>query len=100
MVPYTLSEAPPDEWKHYFSSRAPNEAEARIDGDRALYKCPKNREVIKGEYQNKVAKLVEAANLHCREINAEHERMQAKEQEEQRRKEQEQRDFEEWKRNW
>jgi len=100
MVPYTLSEAPPDEWKHYFSSRAPNEAEARIDGDRDLYKCPKNREVIKGEYQNKVAKLVEAANLHCREINAEHERMQAKEQEEQRRKEQEQRDFEEWKRNW
>ena len=99
-VPFTLSPAPSEGWTQYFSSNAPIDAEAKIKGDRALYKCPKDKEIIKGECLNRVLKLVDDANLHCREINAEHERMQAKEQEERLQKEQEQRDFDEWKRNW
>ena len=63
----------------YFISNAPKDAEAKIKGDRALYKCPKDKEIIKGDCLNRVLKLVDDANLHCRKINAEHERMQAAE---------------------
>ena len=100
MVPYILSEAPPDEWKHYFSSRAPKDADARIDGDRALYKCPKDKEIIKGECRNKVAKLVDDANLHCREISCSFWSRSSCSLACIRSCSALQRDFDEWKRNW
>ena len=49
MVPFTLSPAPSEGWTQYFISNAPKDAEAKIKGDRALYKCPKDKEIIKGE---------------------------------------------------
>jgi hypothetical protein len=100
MVPFTLSPAPSEGWTQYFISNAPKDAEAKIKGDRALYKCPKDKEIIKGECLHRVLKLVDDANLHCRKINAEHERMQAAERQEQLLKHRKQKEFDEWKRNW
>jgi hypothetical protein len=100
MVPFTLSEAPSEEWRHVFSSKAPRDAEARIEGDRALYKCPKDKAVIKGECRNRVAKLVDDTNLHCREYDAEREQKRAEERQEQLLKHRKQKEFDEWKRDW
>ena len=91
-VPFTLSLAPSEGWTQYFNSNAPIDAEAKIKGDRASQMSQRQRD-NKRRMPEQGAKLVEAANLHCREIDAEQQRMQAKEQEERRRKEQEQKRF-------
>jgi hypothetical protein len=81
MVPFALSEAPPGEWRHLFSRKASRDAGARVEGDRALYKCPKDKVAIQrdGACWNKVAKLVDDTNLQYREYAAEQERKRAEE---------------------
>lgn len=102
MVPFALSEAPPEEWRHLFSRKASRDADARVEGDRALYKCPKDKAVIKkpGECWNKVAKLVDGTNLHYREYASEQERKRAEERQKQLLKHRKQKEFDEWKREW
>jgi len=70
IVPYILSDTPPEEWKSYFEKHAPASAKARIVGNTARYKCPKDKAAIKrdGVCWKMVADLVEDANRHYLEI--------------------------------
>ena len=70
MVPYILSNTPPEEWKRYFEKQAPTSANATIVGNTARYKCPKGKAVIQrdGACWKIVANLVEDANRHYLEI--------------------------------
>jgi hypothetical protein len=64
IVPYVVSQIPPEEWKRYFEKQAPASANAKIIGNTARYKCPKDKAAI-GRYGacwEMVADLVEDAN--------------------------------------
>jgi len=64
MVPYILSNTPPDEWKSYIEKKAPAKANIKIIGKIACYKCQKDVAAIRqyGACWNEVADLVEDAN--------------------------------------
>ena len=70
IVPYILSNTPPEEWKSYFEKQAPATANAKIIGNTARYKCPKDEAAIKrgGACWKMVATLIEDANRHYEEI--------------------------------
>jgi hypothetical protein len=70
IVPYILSNTPPEEWKSYFEKQAPASANAKIVGNTAHYKCPKDKAAIQrgGACWKMVANLVEDANRYYLEI--------------------------------
>jgi hypothetical protein len=70
IVPYILSNTPPEEWKSYFEKQAPANANAKIVGNTVRYKCPKDKAAIQkdGACWKMVAALVEDANRHYLEI--------------------------------
>jgi len=70
IVPYVLSNTPPQEWKRYFEKQAPASANAKIVGNTARYKCPKDKATIErdGACWKMVANLVEDANRYYLEI--------------------------------
>jgi hypothetical protein len=70
IVPYILSNTPPQEWKRYFEKQAPASANAKIVGNTARYKCPKNKAAIgrDGACWKMVSNLVEHANRYYLEI--------------------------------
>ena len=70
IVPYILSNTPPQEWKRYFEKQAPASANAKIVGNTASYKCPKAKAAIKrdGACWKMVANLVEHANRYYLEV--------------------------------
>ena len=96
IVPYILSNTPPEEWKGYFEEQAPPSANAKIVGNTVRYKCPKDKVAIQrdGACWTMVAGLVEDANRYYLESELRREQdRQKKEREE----EQQPREFEiEW----
>ncbi len=70
IVPYILSNTPPQGWKRYFEKQAPASANAKIVGNTARYKCPKDKAAIErdGACWKMVSNLVEHANRHYLEI--------------------------------
>jgi hypothetical protein len=70
IVPFILSATPPKEWKFFFEKQAPTSAKAKIIGNTARYKCPKDKAAIRryGACWNAVVELVEDANRHCLEV--------------------------------
>ncbi len=64
IAPYILSDAPPEEWKQYFESRAA--ANATIIGNTVRYKCPNDKMALQkyGACWHAVADLVDDANRH------------------------------------
>ena len=70
IILYILSDTPPEEWTSYFEKHAPASANAKIIGNTARYKCPKNEVAIKrdGACWKMVADVVEDANRHYQEI--------------------------------
>ncbi len=64
IVPYILSNTPPEDWKGYFEEQAPVSANAKIVGNTIRYKCPKDKAAIQrdGVCWKIVASLVEDAN--------------------------------------
>lgn len=70
IVPYILSNTPPEEWKTYFEKQAPASANAKIVENTVFYKCPDNEEAMKkgGACWETVADLVEKTNRHYLEV--------------------------------
>ena len=70
IVPYIRSNTPPQEWKRNFEKQAPASANAKIVGNTARYKCPKDKATIErdGACWKMVANLVEDANRYYLEI--------------------------------
>jgi hypothetical protein len=64
VVPYILSDTPPEEWKSYFEKQAPASANVKIIGNTARFKCPHDEAAIRryGACWEMVADLVEEAN--------------------------------------
>jgi hypothetical protein len=64
IVPYLLSDTPPEEWKSYFEKQAPASANAKIVGNTALHKCLNDKAAIRryGACWKMVADLIEDAN--------------------------------------
>jgi len=99
-VPYILSNKPPEEWTQCFLSKAAYR-KARIVGDRVIYLCRKDKAAINrnGECWNIVAKYIEYANRHYREIDAQQQQRRVREEEARRHEEEKNIKFEEWKRD-
>jgi hypothetical protein len=70
IVPYVLSDTPPEEWKRYFEIQAPASAKAKIVDNTVFYKCPNDKGAMKkgGSCWDTVAGLVEDANRHHLEV--------------------------------
>ena len=98
LVPFALSNGPNAEWIRYFVSRADPQAAAKVVGDRAYHRCPKNKAIIKGECQKRVTDLVEGANQHCSELAKQEEQKQSRERAAERLRERDREEFEKWKR--
>ncbi|MFZ0926627.1 MAG: hypothetical protein WB581_05430 [Halobacteriota archaeon] len=96
IVPYILSNTPPEEWKGYFEEQAPASANVKIVGNTVRYKCPKDKVAIQrdGACWTMVASLVEDANRYY--LESELRRAQDRQKKE-REEEQQPREFEmEW----
>lgn len=70
IVPFILSDIPPDEWKSFFEKQAPASANAKLVENTIFYKCPNKEEALKkgGACWEMVAALVEDANRHHLEV--------------------------------
>ena len=64
IVPYLLSDTPPEEWKSYFEKQATASANTKIVGNTARHKCLNDKAAIRryGACWKMVAELVEDAN--------------------------------------
>jgi hypothetical protein len=64
IVPYILSDTPPDEWKRYFETHAPVSAKVQIVGNIARYVCQNDTSAIEkyGTCWRAVVDLVDDAN--------------------------------------
>jgi len=98
LVPYTLSEAPTDEWIRIFVARVDPWSAAEVVRDRAYYRCLQNKTAIMGVCRKRVEQLVKGANKYCRERAAREEQESEKERDEERQSEREREEFERWKR--
>ena len=73
IVPYILSNIPPEEWKSYFEKQAPASANAKIVDNIAYYTCSNDKAAIKrdGACWKMAADVVDDANRYYLAIELE-----------------------------
>jgi hypothetical protein len=99
IVPYILSNIPPEEWTRYFEKHAPASACVKIVAKTAWYKCQKGNSAIKkhGACWNAVADLVDDANRYYLGVELRRHQELGRQAEREHQEEQEPREFEiEW----
>jgi hypothetical protein len=99
IVPYILSNTPPEKWKSYFEKQAPANVNAKIIGNTACYKCPKDEATIRryGACWELVADLVEDANRYYLGVELRRHQELGRQAERERKEEKAPREFEiEW----